>query len=98
MIQNRLRNPIAGTVLTGSHYGFRQNQSTTGVIFAIILSLTLSFADDVSSFGLTINCKKVEVIALQNSAVRNPWLANGIPLANVLPSNTSAAPSQMTVY
>ena len=42
-----------------------------------------SFADAASSFGLTINCKKTEVLALQNSAVRNPLSVNGTHLANV---------------
>ena len=42
-----------------------------------------SFADAASSFGLTINCKKTEVMALQNSAVRNPLSVNGTHLANV---------------
>ena len=42
-----------------------------------------SFADTASSFGLTINCKKTEVMALQNSAVRNPLSVNGTHLANV---------------
>ena len=55
-----------------------------------------SFADAASSFGLTINCKKTEVMALQNSAVRNPLSVNGTHLANVHSANTSAAPSQMT--
>ena len=54
-----------------------------------------SFADAASSFGLTINCKKTEVLALQNSVVRNPLSVNGTHLANVHTS-TSAAPSQMT--
>ena len=42
-----------------------------------------SFAGAASSFGLTINCKKTEVMALQNSAVRNPLSVNGTHLANV---------------
>ena len=42
-----------------------------------------SFADAASSFGLTINCKESDVLALQNSAVRNPLLVNGTHLANV---------------
>ena len=42
-----------------------------------------SFADAASSFGLTINCKKTEVMALQNSTVRNPLSVNGTHLANV---------------
>ena len=42
-----------------------------------------SFADAASSFGLKINCKKTEVMALQNSAVRNPLSVNGTHLANV---------------
>ena len=42
-----------------------------------------SFADAASSFGLSINCKKTEVLALQNSAVRNPLSVNGIHLENV---------------
>ena len=42
-----------------------------------------SFAEAASSFGLTINCKKTEVMALQNSAVRNPLSVNGTHLANV---------------
>ena len=42
-----------------------------------------SFADVASSFGVTINCKKTEVLALQNSAVRNPLGVNGTHLANV---------------
>ena len=54
-----------------------------------------SFADAASSFGLTINCKKTEVPTLPNSAVRNPLSRNDTQLANI-PSNTSAAPLQMT--
>ena len=42
-----------------------------------------SFADAASSFGLTINCKKTEVLALQNSVVRNPLSVNGTHLASV---------------
>ena len=42
-----------------------------------------SFVDAASSFGLTINSKKTEVMALQNSAVRNPLSVNGTHLANV---------------
>ena len=42
-----------------------------------------SFADAASSFGLTINCKKTEVLVLQNSVVRNPLSVNGTHLANV---------------
>ena len=42
-----------------------------------------SFADAASSFGLKINCKKTEVMALQNSAVRNPLSVNGTHLPNV---------------
>ena len=42
-----------------------------------------SFADAASSFGLTINFKKTEVMALQNSAVRNSLSGNGTHLANV---------------
>ena len=58
-----------------------------------------SFADAASSFGLTINCKKTEVLALQNSVVRNPLSVNGTDLAYVHSfkfSCTSAAPLQMT--
>ena len=44
------------------------------------------FADAASSFGLTINCKKTEVLALQNSLVRNPLSVNGTHLANVGPT------------
>ena len=42
-----------------------------------------SFADAASSFDLTINCKKTEVMALQNSVVRNPLSVNGTHVANV---------------
>ena len=42
-----------------------------------------SFADAASSFGLTIICQKTEVLALQNSLVRNPLSVNGTHLANV---------------
>ena len=44
---------------------------------------SLTFADAASSFGLTINCKKTEVLALQNSVVRNPLSVNGTHLASV---------------
>ena len=42
-----------------------------------------SFADAASSFGLTLNCKKAEVLALHNSSVRNPLSVDGTHLANV---------------
>ena len=51
-----------------------------------------SFGDAASSVGLTINCKKTEVMTLQKSAVRKPLSGNGTHI----PSNTSVAPSQMT--
>ena len=38
-----------------------------------------SFADAASSFGLTINSKKTDVLPLQNSAVRNPLSVNSTP-------------------
>ena len=38
---------------------------------------------DAAYFGLTINCKKTEVLALQNSVVRNPLSVNGTHLASV---------------
>ena len=55
-----------------------------------------SFADAASSFGLKINCKKTEVMALQNSAVRNPLSVNGTHLANVHSFKYLGTPSQMT--
>ena len=42
-----------------------------------------SFANAASVFGLTINCKKTEVMTLQNSAVTNPLSVNGTHLASV---------------